>query len=229
MSPPADRDCSVGEGAVVLRSFVNEVVGRPAVLVGNSMGCVVSVLAGAADPGAVRAIALIDAALPMLAEPPDIRVAMAFMLLMTPYAAEVALRAVLRWENPRRSAERVVRTCLADPARLPAEVLEASIALTAHRRAVPSLEHAFAGAARSLVRMLAEPNAYRVAMDSIDVPTLVIHGEADRLVPVRAARRIAASHPDWSTVFLPGVGHVPQLESPAHVVRALSGWLTDMT
>jgi pimeloyl-ACP methyl ester carboxylesterase len=59
----------------------------------------------------------------------------------------------------------------------------------------------------------------------IDVPVLLISGEADRLVPVAAARAAAAANPAWDTVFLPGVGHTPQLETPDLVVDAVTGWL----
>ena len=41
------------------------------------------------------------------------------------------------------------------------------------------------------------------------VPLLVIHGEADRLVPVRHGRRLAAAYgPAAETLFVPGAGHV---------------------
>ena len=40
-----------------------------------------------------------------------------------------------------------------------------------------------------------------------------------------AARRAAAANPRWDTVFLPGVGHTPQLETPELVVDAVTDWL----
>ncbi len=229
LSPAAGRSCSIRDNVLLLGRFLEQTVGRPAVLVGNSMGCVVSVLAAASSPDAVHAIAMIDPALPIPTKRPDLRVAAGFMLLMTPLAAELGLRALLRWESPQRAAERVVRACFADPSRMRPEVLEASAELTQHRRSVPTAEQSFVRAARSLLRMLAGPATYRNALDSLEVPTLLIHGEADRLVPVAAARRVAASHPQWGTVFLRDVGHTPQLESPGEVIGALRGWLTDIT
>jgi pimeloyl-ACP methyl ester carboxylesterase len=59
----------------------------------------------------------------------------------------------------------------------------------------------------------------------IRAPTLLISGEVDRLVPVAAARSAAADNPDWETLFLPGVGHTPQLEAPGLVIDAVTDWI----
>jgi pimeloyl-ACP methyl ester carboxylesterase len=49
---------------------------------------------------------------------------------------------------------------------------------------------------------------------NIDVPTLILWGSEDRLVPVRLGRRLARTLPRAELVVLPGVGHVPQFEAP---------------
>jgi pimeloyl-ACP methyl ester carboxylesterase len=59
------------------------------------------------------------------------------------------------------------------------------------------------------------------------VPTLLIHGEADRLVPFAAAEAAVAANPAWQTLFLPGVGHTPQLETPDLVIDGIRDWLAD--
>jgi len=56
-------------------------------------------------------------------------------------------------------------------------------------------------------------------------PVLLVHGALDRLVPVSAARAAARTHPSWSVVVLPGVGHVPQLEAPGECAAAITSWL----
>ncbi len=119
--------------------------------------------------------------------------------------------------------------CFADPSRASADVLDASTELAEHRRSVAAKERSLVSAARSLVRVLARPAAYRAVMASVSAPTLLVHGESDRLVPIAAARRVAAARPDWGTFFLPGVGHTPQLETPDDVVNAVEGWLKGIT
>jgi pimeloyl-ACP methyl ester carboxylesterase len=229
LSPGIGRDCSVQENARVLRQFLSRVVGRPAVLVGNSMGGMVSLLAASAQPEAVCGLVLVDPALPMPPERPDARVAGAFMLYTAPFVAEMALRAFASRQSARQAVERVVSVCYADPSRAREDVLEAATELAEHRRTVAAKERSLVLAARSLVRVLARPAAYRAVMTSVSAPTLLIHGESDRLVPISAARRAAADHPDWGTFFLPGVGHTPQLEAPDDVVIAVEGWLKGIT
>jgi len=54
---------------------------------------------------------------------------------------------------------------------------------------------------------------------------LLIHGTADRLVPIAAARAAARANPAWSLREFGGVGHVPQLEAPQDTADAVLGWL----
>ena len=56
-------------------------------------------------------------------------------------------------------------------------------------------------------------------------PVLLIHGTADRLVPIAAARAAARANPAWSLREFGGVGHVPQLEIPQDTADAVLGWL----
>lgn len=57
------------------------------------------------------------------------------------------------------------------------------------------------------------------------VPTLVIAGEQDGIVPVYQARWLAATLPHATLAVLPGVGHVPFGECEPAFNRAVLGWL----
>ena len=67
---------------------------------------------------------------------------------------------------------------------------------------------------RSLMKVLATPKRYQSLMQAIDKPVLLVHGERDRLVPIAAARAVAAANPAWETTFLPGVGHTLSWRRP---------------
>lgn len=75
------------------------------------------------------------------------------------------------------------------------------------------------------MRVLANSRRYHSLMRSIDCPVLLVHGERDRLVSIAAARAVSAQHPHWETLFLPGVGHTPQLEVPDQVRARVIPWL----
>jgi pimeloyl-ACP methyl ester carboxylesterase len=60
-----------------------------------------------------------------------------------------------------------------------------------------------------------EPGAATSRLKTIAVPTLVLWGGADHLIPVDNAQRFAGDIPGARTVVLDGLGHVPQEEDPA--------------
>ncbi|MGZ6753818.1 MAG: alpha/beta fold hydrolase [Nocardioides sp.] len=63
------------------------------------------------------------------------------------------------------------------------------------------------------------PDLARVA-----VPTLVVHGELDAVVPLSVARQVTAALADAELVVVPGAGHVPTLTRPQAVVDAVTAW-----
>jgi pimeloyl-ACP methyl ester carboxylesterase len=59
-------------------------------------------------------------------------------------------------------------------------------------------------------------------LPSITTPTLVVAGEADRIVDVEVARAYAALIPGARLAVLPRTGHLPQLETPSALLELLS-------
>lgn len=225
LTPGEGRDATIRGNASLVARFVREVVGEPAVLVGNSMGGMVSLVVASTEPDLVLALVLIDPSLPLPRQRPDAAVALQFMLYATPWVGERYVSLVNQRVTDRQFVEAMVSLCFADPSRADRAVLQAGVELSAHRRRQPGQGIAFLGAARSLLRMLRRPVAYRALMRGIDQPVLLIHGEADRLVPVAAARQAAADNPGWDVELLPGVGHTPQLEVPEQVLDLVLPWL----
>jgi pimeloyl-ACP methyl ester carboxylesterase len=64
---------------------------------------------------------------------------------------------------------------------------------------------------RNLLRAIdvAEPTPW---LASIRLAVHVVHGEVDRIIPVRVGREIAAALPNAKLTILPGIGHEPQHE-----------------
>lgn len=58
-----------------------------------------------------------------------------------------------------------------------------------------------------------------------DLPTLVMTGTEDRLVPPDAARRLAAAIPGAELIEVEGAGHLPPVERPATTTEALRHFL----
>lgn len=64
-----------------------------------------------------------------------------------------------------------------------------------------------------------------VAVENISAPALVIHGDQDRVVPFANGRLLAQRLSGARWLPMPGVGHVPYLESRAECTRAIFDFL----
>ena len=66
---------------------------------------------------------------------------------------------------------------------------------------------------------------FRGHLASIEKPVLILHGEEDRLTPIRAAEQLASGLPNATLVRLKDVGHSPQVEAIDRFNAALSDFL----
>ncbi len=66
------------------------------------------------------------------------------------------------------------------------------------------------------------------SLGEITYPTLVIHGTADRMTPLRYGKRLAREIPQARLVTVPDAGHMVMLEQPNAVARALQAFAQDV-
>jgi pimeloyl-ACP methyl ester carboxylesterase len=64
-------------------------------------------------------------------------------------------------------------------------------------------------------------------ISGLDIPTLLIFGEADALVPAATGRRFQALMPDARLILLPSCGDFPQEENPARVATEILNFLSE--
>jgi pimeloyl-ACP methyl ester carboxylesterase len=227
-SPGGQQSSTVEASAELVARFVDEEVGEPSILVGNSMGGMISLLTAAGHPDLVERLVLLDPAIPTLRRNLDRRVAATFFLYGIPRVGEAFLGQVTARMSDRRRVQDTTNLCFADPSRADPDALEAAVELLAYRRRyAPDAELSYITAARSILRLLGRGPRYAALLASISAPVLLIHGEKDRLVPVAAARTAAATYPGWRSVILPDLGHAPMLEKPQLVARLIDDWLHD--
>lgn len=75
------------------------------------------------------------------------------------------------------------------------------------------------------VRALQRRRDNQAALRRCKVPALVLCGAHDGLTPVKRHRFMAELIPQASLCILEGAGHLPTLEAPGEVCRALREWL----
>ena len=114
--------------------------------------------------------------------------------------------------------------CCANPEAVAADVLEAHDAIARERRAMPWAHAAFLEAARSILKLVFRPKAFHAILERLGAPTLLVHGTADRLVPIGQARA-ASQRYGFALEVLEGIGHIPQIECPARFVEIVRDFL----
>lgn len=225
-TPLGGRPPTIEANVDLLARFLDQEVREPAVLIGNSMGGLLSVLTAAAHPRAVKGLVLVCPALPHpRGASMDRRVATLFAIYMIPGLGELFLRRRMAQVGPEQMLRDTLRLCGVDPARVLPAAWEASVALAHERRRLGGADEAFLGAARSLMRTNLRRGRVHDALRGIAAPGLLIQGSVDRLVPAATTVAAARLRPDWRLEVMEGVGHVPQLEVPERWVELVNGWL----
>ena len=180
-------------------------IGR-AVLVGNSLGGAAAMLIAAEHPERVAALVLVA---PATSEAP---IVWPVLLLRAPRLGEIALALASR----PLVAYGLRSWLFAGGARVTDHAIDdAWFPLT-----IPGTRRAALAATRS------NPRRYVGIETRIRVPTLIIWGREDRMLPVREGERLAAGIAGSRFVVLADAGHLPQREQPAAFSRAVAEFLS---
>lgn len=228
LTPPTGRRPTVNDNIDLLAGYIRTVSpDRPVILLGNSMGGLISILLAASSPQLVAGVVLLAPASPRpVRAPVDRRVFTDFALMAVPGVGE----RVLKWRQarttPAQQVRETMRLCAADPAALDPAVIEAHVELARQRREMPYARAAMLQAARSLL-LLVGPRAPALwaAVAQVQAPTLLLHGGRDRLVTPAGIRAMAGRRPDWTHITYDDLGHVPMLEAPGRVADDIERWL----
>lgn len=205
--PNADGDYRDARYVAFTRNLLARLgVGR-AIVGGNSLGGGVAWELALADPARVAGLVLVDAtgfnfvpeSLPL-----------GFRIARTP-----VLREAMRWVLPRRAIEQTVIDVYGDPSRVTAALVDRYYELTLREGNRVALMQRMDQLAPGPVERLAE----------IKVPTLILWGGKDRLIPPTWGAAFHRAIPGSRLVSFPGLGHVPQEEDPAATLAALRDWL----
>jgi 3-oxoadipate enol-lactonase len=76
------------------------------------------------------------------------------------------------------------------------------------------------------LRAMAERSDSTAVLADLEIPLIVMHGLADRLIPIERAREAASTARRATLVELAGAEHMPMLETPQDTARALRHLLT---
>lgn len=164
-----------------------------AALAGHSMGGYVSLAFAKAFPNRVKGLALV--ASQAAADPPD------------------------RKEGRYKTAADVS----AKGAQLVADAMTEKLSANTRVRGVarPLIEKQKIPGLIGALKAMAEREDLTSLLASFDLPLILIHGDADELIPAERARELKALIPSAWLRILPGAGHMPMMEMPEDTAAAL--------
>lgn len=175
---------------------------------GNSLGGEVAWQMAALAPARVERLVLVDA-LGFRFESEAVPIA--WRLALVP-----GIGKAMEWVLPREAVASSVLSAYADPAKVTPEVVDRYFELTLR-----------AGNRRALVKRMRQVELGRDAarIAALRLPTLILWGGRDRLVPPQNAQRFQAAIPGSTLVMFDDLGHVPQEEDPARSVAPVKSFL----
>ena len=196
--------------------------GRPVHLVGNSLGGAISLMVAARRPELVRSLTLLAPAMPDRRPDPRRLSDPRLLLALVPWLRARVGRQMAE-VTPREGVEQMLRLCFGDPSGVPEHRILEAIEEVVLRSQLPWAREALLQAAKGMFRgWFLGPGLWSMAA-RVQIPSLVVWGGQDRLMSPRLARRTTVTLPHARLLALPEVGHVPQIETPVTVARAVLG------
>lgn len=214
-SPPLPQRTTIPDYADLLAALVRELGNKPAVLIGHSMGGMISLTMTLRHPELVERMVLLC---PTISG----RLSVFINLFISPVTLierfSIANSIVATFERHMLGiTDRLMR-----PASF-AERTSITEQDYVHLRA--DARRPGQGRVRAECYWAMRENDLRGSLSQIHVPTLVLWGMEDNTVPLRDAGVVATEMPDADLRVIPNAGHWPQFETPELTRRYVRGFL----
>jgi pimeloyl-ACP methyl ester carboxylesterase len=199
------------------RAFIRQ----PVILVGNSIGSLISLVAAAAHPDMVQGIVMMSLpdptleleALPTFLHPVvrGIKSIVASPLLLKPLFKYVRQPGVLRrWSG----------LAYAHPEAITDELIDILAGPPQDRGST----RAFIALFKASISSEFSPSVKKI-LPNLTIPMLLIWGRKDKFVPPNLASEFAKYNAKLEILYLEDVGHCPHDESPEQVNKAILDWI----
>ena len=209
--PDAQNDYTLEAYVRTVEGVVNAMGVKDFVLAGNSLGGQVAWATAAALPQRVRQLILVDAAgYPMAPQ----SIPIGFRIARIP-----GLRRLAEVVLPRGVIQSSLRNVYGDPSKVTPELVDRYYELTLREGNRQALAYRFDQMQK------ADVDKGLVSIRALKLPTLILWGGKDRLIPVENGHRFAADIVGSQLIVFDDLGHVPQEEDPQRTVQALRKFL----
>lgn len=206
--PAPDGDYSIETYARTVVAVLDHLAVEGCVLGGNSLGGYVAWATAVLHPGRVSGLLLVDAGgIPFASQSSPI----GFRIARTP-----GLRRLMRNVLPRSLVESSVKNVYGDPSLVTPQLVDRYFELTLRQGNRQALSERF---------RQTQPGSLVERLPEIDLPTLVLWGGRDRLIPPSLGQRFRQQIVGSELVIFDDLGHVPQEEAPERTVAVVEEFL----
>ncbi|WP_446665910.1 alpha/beta fold hydrolase [Flexivirga sp. B27] len=212
----------------LLDRFVRSIADdSPMIVVGNSMGGLLTAQLAALDPRTVAGAVLIDPAIPPTpVSRPDPLVMAGFGIGAMPVVGPRALAGQAKRVDLEKQVDFTMKLVTTNVDRISPELRKLHLDdAIARRERLGNTDAQYLAATKSVLWQLLRRGKFARTMHHIIQPVLLLHGAHDRLVHVRTARALAEAHPHWSYVEGADQGHAPMLDYPDWVADNVLSWV----
>lgn len=208
-----------------VRAFCDAIGVERAIVVGNSFGGLVATYFAAAWPERCEAAVLVAPVLPNDGPQPSAKIALGFLATALPGVGSVLTRSYWRRPPERIVAESLARNTV-DPARVSPET-RARLLADAQRKAAspPLLRAAYRSTRQTMWAVTGRRETTWATLRSVRVPTLLLWGAEDRVLPAHIGHRAVERLPGSHLIVIDDCGHNPQMEKPEEFARAVGAFV----
>ncbi len=224
-TPLGDHKATVDHNAGLVAELIRH-YGAPAIVMGNSMGGLISIIAAADHPDLIQRLILVDPAAPVATWT---RVAPAHAAtLAAPLVPGVGKRIVETYRAARTAEEGVYESyefVAAHPDRVNPDAFADALEIARLRRTQSWSAQTLVDASRSIAPYVLSKRRFRSVLHRVHQPTLLVHGLEDQVIQVATAHWVAEERPDWTTAYLEDIAHVAMIEDPDRFLEVVDVWL----
>lgn len=222
---PRGNPVTVDHNAELVAAVI-DAYGGSAIVMGNSMGGLISIIAASRFPDRITGLILVDPAAPVASwtrvDPT------AVVTLGAPLVPGLGRRIVDAYRATRTAEEGVEESyefVAADPSRVSAVAFADALEIAELRRDQDWSSTTLVHASRSIAPYVLRKKKFLDVLHRVTQPTLLMHGIRDEVIQVQTAEWLAEQRPDWTAVYLKDLGHVAMIEAPDTFLEIVTTWL----